>query len=260
MTTLGEIDHFRHSRRLAHSHAATSPGFLLSLTRQSCVQKLTERKREHAYRALIFFSSIRRCSRSGTSGNSPYFYRSELSATLTHLARSSLFLEYTSPRCDQVASSCALDTYASSASAAVAREQRESDCSYQRGRRDRNQQNHLFSSSLVSVVWGRVSWVQYLRRSVRRLSKAIARMSSLPNNRSVKSHRYFLQSQECFGPPRLPRIWQPRPIVRFVQPSSISLAIANGPATPSPQSSPKSSGATPCGTSRSFPNGQRRPF
>lgn len=51
-----------------------------------------------------------------------------------------------------------------------------------------------------------------------------------------------------------------RAAAAFVWPRGISAVIANGLAMPSPRSSQKFSGATQCGTSRSFPNGKRRPF
>jgi hypothetical protein len=46
----------------------------------------------------------------------------------------------------------------------------------------------------------------------------------------------------------------------FVPLNAISAANENGPAMRSRSSLLKSSGGTPCGTSRSFPNGSRRPF
>ena len=46
----------------------------------------------------------------------------------------------------------------------------------------------------------------------------------------------------------------------FVPLSAISAANENGPVMRSPPSFPKSSSVTKCGTSRSFPNGDGRPF
>lgn len=148
MTTLGEINNVRHLRRFVHSHSATSPDFLfslLSLERQSCVQKLTQGNRKLAQRAAIFFPSIRRCFVSGTDGNFPYFYRDELSASLSYL---SVLVRYARHR-DHLAMLRPLDTYASSASAAVPHQDREADGGDQQRRHDRDQQDHL-SSSIVT--------------------------------------------------------------------------------------------------------------
>lgn len=112
------------------------------------------------------------------------------------------------------------------------------------------------SSVPVAFLWGQ-SCVQYQGRSARPPSKANDQSSVTMNNCSV---RYFPKSPEHFGHKKQRRILLLPPIVRCVLRSFISLAIEIGRAMLSRPSSPKSCAVTPCATSRSFPNGSRRPF
>lgn len=105
---------------------------------------------------------------------------------------------------------------------------------------------------------GVLSWVDYLRRSRERLPKPAVKIVGIPTHLSVMS---FPTSRRGRFGLKIQRLASPlRAAAAFVWPSGILAAIATGPALRSPPSSPKFSGATICGTSRSFPNGRRRPF
>lgn len=133
MIVLDEIDHICRFRQSAHSHAATSPGALLSLSRQSCVGEMTRRNREFALCAAIFFSSPRGCSKAGNLFRA--FFRKQ-SASLSYRRRP--------------ASSFLIDTYELSASrSAVPDQQREADGGNYRGCQDRDRQNHRTASFVV---------------------------------------------------------------------------------------------------------------
>ncbi len=104
---------------------------------------------------------------------------------------------------------------------------------------------------------GRVSWGEYLRRWLSHPPK----LTDHPVGQTTKwSVRSFLTLLQRFGRRTQPRISQRSLAAVFALPKDISAANENGPAMRSRPSFPKFSGVTPCGTSRSFPNGDRRPF
>ena len=122
----------------------------------------------------------------------------------------------------------------------------------------------FFAGDLVSPVcvpsveyaWGR-SWVNHHRSRGKYPPKSSGQPDGSP---TIWSARFWQTLLERFGL-RTRRPASPRPAaVRFVRPNAISAANENGPATPSQPSLQKSCAATARATSRSFPNGERRPF
>lgn len=133
----------------------------------------------------------------------------------------------------------------------------EADGGNQRRRHDRNQQNHFFCSSGELRTRG-VSWGEYLRPSRERRPKPSVRIVGIPTHLSVMC--WPTSAKDRFGL-KIQRLSSRRLVAAaFVWLSAIWAAIANGLVRRSPPSSPKFSVVTPCGTSRSFPNGRRRPF
>lgn len=140
---------------------------------------------------------------------------------------------------------------------AESHEKREADGGNQCRRHDRDQQNHLSSSVSALRNRGAFVCVQYRGRPLARLWKP----SDQTDGTTTKwSARFFLKLLQRFGRRTPRRMLLPSPAAACALLSGTLAVNANGPATPSPQSYPKSSGDTPCGTSRSFPGGRRRPF
>ena len=147
-------------------------------------------------------------------------------------------------------SSCSLNSHADNygvprvpcGNSASIRKNRSQRCEFARSVRV------TFSSLLVFVALGLRSWVHHQRFHGLEPVKANARLSSIPNNRSVRTDRSFLQSPECFGRTRLRLILRLRPIVRCVRPRCIWPVIASGRAMRSPRSSVKFLNGIRCAT------------
>jgi hypothetical protein len=113
------------------------------------------------------------------------------------------------------------------------------------------------SSVPVALSGGVVPCTEHCRSAESPREKSSDQLTGRPTKWSVRSLPIF---QEHFGLKTL-RLRSRRFVAAVFAPlSAISAANENGLATRSPSSSPKSSGATPCATSRSFPNGSHRPF
>lgn len=136
-------------------------------------------------------------------------------------------------------------------------EKREADDGNQCRHHDRDQQNHRTSFSAELRKRGDFVCVQYRGRPLARLSKPSVQTDGIPTKWSV---RFFLKSLQRFGQRTRHHISRRLSDARSALRSAIWVASVIGPVTLSRRSSPKFSGATECGTSRSFPNGDRRPF
>ena len=155
MTLLGKIDHIRHLRRFAHSHSCTPGFFFLSPVCQSCVDKATQRKKNHALRTWDKLA-IRSCSR------------------LEHFARSS---EYASGSCVS----------------APFPERGEASDGNQNDGRDPDQRNHLFSSSSQLRKRGAFVCVHYRGRPLARLWKLSGQTDGIPTKWSARFFLKSLQ-------------------------------------------------------------------
>jgi len=111
-------------------------------------------------------------------------------------------------------------------------------------------------STSLPAAWG-LSCTAIYRGAWKARAKPSDQMTGTPTNWSDRSSPI---SPTHFGLRTL-RLRSHRFVAAvFVPLNAISAANENGRATRSPPSSPKFCVVTPCATSRSFPNGSRRPF
>lgn len=115
-----------------------------------------------------------------------------------------------------------------------------------------------FQIQVIVAYQGRFAWGQYLRQPRERRPKPAVRIVGIPTHLSVMC--FPKSRRERFGLKIQRLALLLRAAAASAWPNAISAVTANGQAMRSPPSSPKFSGVTPCGTSRSFPNGDRRPF
>lgn len=112
-------------------------------------------------------------------------------------------------------------------------------------------------SSVSCVLSGGVSCMEHCRSGLLKLEKPTDQMIGRPTKWSAL---FSLISLRRFGR-QTPRHASPLLLDAVcVPPNAISAANENGPAMPSLRSSPKSSSATPCGTSKSVHGHRRRAF
>ena len=112
------------------------------------------------------------------------------------------------------------------------------------------------SSSVPVVAWGQLCTEPY-RRARKARAKTTDQLIGRPTKWSDQSSstsptRFGLQTLRLRSPRFVAAVFAPR--------NAISGANENGPVMRSRSSSPKSCVVIPCATSRSFPNGHRRPF
>lgn len=110
----------------------------------------------------------------------------------------------------------------------------------------------------IWVSRGVLSWVEYLRPPRERRPKPAVRIVGIPTHLSVM---HWPTSRGMFFGVKIQRlVWRLRAAAACGWRNAISAVTAIGRALQSLPSFPKFSVDTRCGTSRSFPNGDRRPF
>lgn len=120
---------------------------------------------------------------------------------------------------------------------------------------NRNHQDHRTTSLLRN---GGDQCTETYRGAAMSRGKPSVRLVGTPTHLSVMS--FPTSPRSCFGRKTLRHIWQRLRNAACARLSAFLAVSANGPATQSRPPSLKSSVAITCATSRSFPNGSRRPF
>ena len=112
-------------------------------------------------------------------------------------------------------------------------------------------------SSLLRKSMGAFLCLEPYKSALKTRAKSSDHLTGTPTNWSAPS---LPTSPKLFGLKILRLRSQRFVAAAFAPLNAISAANENGQATQSPPLSPKFFVVTPCGTSRSFPSGKRRPF